>query len=360
LGRGRGGYISIENRRHILSLINEACNAGARKRLACELIGISVRTLQRWNNKVPEKQGDQRKNKKFIPANKLSEKERQKILQVSNSCEFKDLPPSQIVPTLADRGIYIASESSFYRVLKENNQLIHRGKTKAREYRKPESYTATGANQVWTWDITYLPTSVKGAFYYLYMITDIYSRKIVGWEVHENQNDELSSELIQKACLSEKICRNELVLHSDNGSPMKGATMLTTLQKLGVVPSFSRPSVSNDNPYSESLFKTLKYIPAYPSGPFESIFASREWVHGFVKWYNAKHKHSGIKFVSPSERHQGKDKEILANRDAVYKNAKKRNPSRWSGKTRNWEEIKMVSLNPDKNKKADRINKLAA
>jgi putative transposase len=360
VGGRRGKYISQDERGHIALLITEACNAGARRRLACELMGISIRTLQRWSNKELDGQGDQRKNRSYAPANKLNEKERQEILQVSNASEFKDLPPSQIVPTLADMGVYIASESSFYRVLKEDNQLSHRGKTKPRTRRRPESYTATGSNQVWTWDITYLPTSVKGAFYYLYMITDIYSRKIVGWEIHENQSDELSSELIQRACLSEKICRGELVLHSDNGSPMKGATMLAKLQNLGVVPSFSRPSVSNDNPYSESLFRTLKYTPAYPSGPFESIFASRMWVHEFVNWYNEKHKHSGIKFVSPSERHLGKDKEILANRDVVYKNARKENPARWSGKTRNWEEINEVSLNPGKNKNVYKTGSLAA
>lgn len=357
MGGRRGGHISIEDRQQTILLIAEACKSGARKHQACDLIGISTRSIERWNNKGLE---DQRKNREFTPANKLNEKERQEILHVSNTTEFKDLPPSQIVPTLADKGIYIASESSFYRVLKEEKQLAHRGKAKARTHKKPGSYLATGPNQVWTWDITYLPTSVKGAFYYLYMITDIYSRKIVGWEIHENQSDELASELIQKACLSENIFRDELVLHSDNGSPMKGATMLTTLQKLGIMPSFSRPSVSNDNPYSESLFKTLKYSPAYPSGPFESIFASRMWVHGFVKWYNETHKHSGIKFVSPSERHSGKDSDILANRDVVYKNAKKKNPERWPGKTRNWEKTRVVSLNPGKKKQINETSKLAA
>lgn len=356
MGGRRGKYIDIEKRRHTINLIIEACNAGARKSSACKQLGVSVRSIQRWVKK-PE---DQRKNRRFIPANKLNEKERQEILRVSNTLEFKDLPPSQIVPALADRGVYIASESSFYRVLKEKKQLAHRGKAKARTHKKPVSYLATGPNQVWSWDITYLPTSVKGAFYYLYMITDIYSRKIVGWEIHESQSDELSSELIRKACLSEKISHDELVLHSDNGSPMKGATMLATLQNLGVVPSFSRPSVSNDNPYSEALFKTLKYTPAYPSDPFKSIVAARMWVHGFVKWYNETHKHSGIKFVSPSERHHGKDSAILANRDVVYKNARKKIPARWSGKTRNWGEIKEVSLNPGKKKQIYEASKLAA
>ena len=169
------------------------------------------------------------------------------------------MPPSQIVPSLVDKGIYIASESSFYRILREDGQLKHRGKAKPRTIVKPEPYVATGPNQVWTWDITYLPTSVKGSFYYLYMIMDIFSRKIVGWEIYENQTDELASVVARKAYLSERIGGKDLVLHSDNGSPMKGATMLATLQNLGVAASFSRPSVSNDNPYSEALFRTLKY-----------------------------------------------------------------------------------------------------
>jgi transposase InsO family protein len=170
--------------------------------------------------------------------------------------------------------------------------LKHRGKAKPKTSKRPKTHTAKGPNQVWTWDITYLPASIKGMFFYLYMIVDIYSRKIITWEIHEEQSDDLAALLIKKAYLSEGINGKDIVLHSDNGSPMKGATMLATLQNLGVVPSFSRPSVSNDNPYSESLFKTLKYKPGYPSKPFENLDSARTWVHEFVNWYNLKHKHS--------------------------------------------------------------------
>jgi len=250
------------------------------------------------------------------------------------------------VPSLADQGIYLASESSFYRVLREAGQLKNRGKANPRTVEKPKPYVATGPNQVWTWDITYLPTAIKGSFYYLYMIMDIYSRKIVGWEIHENQTDELASDLAKRAYISEGIAGKDLVLHSDNGSPMKGATMLATLQKLGVATSFSRPSVSNDNPYSEALFKTLKYKPGYPVKPFESLEASRGWVLKFVRWYNESHKHSNLKFVSPALRHEGKDTEILKRRKEVYEEARKKNPIRWSGKTRNWDAPEEVYLNP--------------
>lgn len=342
--------ISAQDKATILSLVNEACDAGARQSKACEILGISRRTLQRWQSKPDDAIEDQRPNVKKEPANKLSDKEKQNILDICNSAVYGSLPPSQIVPMLADQGIYVASESSFYRTLRENGQQKHRGRQQPCKRKKPEGFTATKPNQVWTWDITFLPTCVKGRFYYLYMITDIYSRKIVGWEVHERQSDELASQLVRRTCLSEGVSGEDIVLHSDNGSPMKGATMLATLQQLGVIPSFSRPSVSNDNPYSEALFKTLKYTPAYPSKPFENIEASRVWVLEFVRWYNNQHRHSGIKFVTPNDRHTGVDKMILENRKKVYQRAKASNPKRWSRGIRNWDMVTEVALNPDKNK----------
>ena len=174
------------------------------------------------------------------------------------------------------------------------------------------------------------------------------SRKIVGWEIHENETADHAALLIRKACLAEGISMQDLVLHSDNGSPMKGATMLAMLQRLGIVPSFSRPSVSNDNPYSESLFGTMKYTPAYPSKPFERLAAAREWVDEFVHWYNEEHRHSGIQFVTPAQRHSGAEKLILMNRKVVYESAKQRNPERWNRETRNWEPVSEVWLNPEK------------
>jgi transposase InsO family protein len=190
-------------------------------------------------------------------------------------------------------------------------------------------------------------------FFRLYLAMDIYSRKIVGWEIHEHETAEHASRLIRKACLAEGISEHGLVLHADNGSPMKGATMLATLQRLGVVPSFSRPSVSNDNPYSESLFGTMKYTPAFPSKPFETLRAARHWVHGFVRWYNEEHRHSGIRFVTPGERHRGEEQAILAKRKALYEAAKERNPQRWSGEIRNWEPVGEVWLNPENSEKAN-------
>ena len=204
---------------------------------------------------------------------------------------------------------------------------------------------------MWSWDITYLRTEVAGQFFYLYLMLDIYSRKIVGWEVHDVERAEYAAELLKRTILAEGISDGAQapVLHSDNGSPMKGATMIATMQALGVMPSFSRPSVSNDNPFSESLFRTLKGCPQWPEGPFQSLDQARQWVYGFVQWYNHEHRHSGIGFVTPVQRHTGKDEQILSQRKAVYEQAKKNRPERWSGNTRNWNIPTDVWLNPPAN-----------
>lgn len=348
-----------------LDLIAEAVAAGARRCKACEVLELDLRTLQRWQRALAEEKPlvDQRKAaaEARTPANKLSEAERQAILAVCNQPSFQSLPPSQIVPRLADHGAYIASESSFYRVLREADQAHRRGRAQApRTVAKPEGFQAIGPNQVWSWDITFLASAVRGAFHRLYLVLDVFSRKIVGWEVHENESAEHASVLIRKACLVESIRDAGLVLHADNGGPMKGATMLATLQKLGVVPSFSRPAVSDDNPYSESLFRTLKYAPAYPNKPFASIEAARRWVHGFVQWYNYEHRHSAIRYVTPDQRHRGADSALLKQRDAVYAAARARNPKRWSGKTRNWNPVTEVWLNPPKENQAETHQDLEA
>ena len=343
--------ISPEARQQALDLIHEAVAAGARQERACEILEITARTLRRWEQRLSEEQSlaDRRPAaaRERTPSNKLSDAERAYIIQLCNQPDYRSLPPSQIVPKLADQGHYIASESSFYRVLHEAEQVNRRGRASApRRVEKPKGYQATAPHQVWSWDITYLATAVGGVFYRLYLIVDLFSRKIVGWEVYDEERAEYASRLIQKACLAEGIDQDGLVLHADNGSPMKAAIMLATLQKLGVIPSFSRPAVSDDNPYSESLFRTLKYTPAYPCQPFESIEAARQWVHEFVQWYNHVHQHSAIRYVTPNQRHQGEDNAILEARQAVYQAAKEKNPQRWSGNTRNWDPVTEVWLNP--------------
>jgi transposase InsO family protein len=330
-----------------MTLVSEAIIAGARQDRACAAIGLSHRTLQRWQH--DQSRVDQRTVRLQAPKNKLDPVERQRLLAVANSVEFGHLPPGQIVPRLADRGQYLASESTFYRVLRAENQCQHRGAERpAQKRHKPRALSATASNQLFRWDITYLPTQVTGRYFYLYLFLDIFSRKIVGGPVYEAESSELAGgEVMRDICARENIPQNQVVLHSDNGSPMKGATMLATLQALGVMPSFSRPAVSNDNPYSESLFKTLKYRPTYPQRAFADLLAARQWVGTFVHWYNEEHRHRAIGFVTPAERHAGADIALLRNRAEVYEAAKAKHPERWSRATRNWPHVQIVHLNPD-------------
>jgi transposase InsO family protein len=340
---------TLPERKKLLGYFKEAVKNGARKAEASRIMGLSLRTLQRWQQ--PETiQVDGRSLRTAPPAHKLDESERKEIVSTANTEEFKNTSPHQIVPVLAERGKYIGSESSFYRILREENQIKHRQASQVKKpHNKPKALKATAPNQIYSWDITYLATRVLGQFFYLYLFMDIFSRKIVGWQVYREQSSNNASDLIIDICKQEQIQQEQLTLHSDNGSPMKGATMLSTLQKLGVIPSLSRPAVSNDNPYSESLFKTLKYCPKYPKQAFEDLDAARSWVTEFVQWYNQEHHHSGIKWVTPEQRHKGKDQAILIKRQATYEAAKAKNPARWSHQgIRNWEWQSEVNLNPDK------------
>lgn len=339
----------LAERRKVIDLVAEAIAAGARQTRACKAIELSERTLQRWQSGKADQAGDRRSTRVQQPKNQLSELERLRVLAAANSAEFAHLPPSQIVPRLLDRGEYIASESTFYRILKGANQLAHRGAERPAQQRsKPRALSATAPGQLYSWDITYLPTTVRGVYFYLYLFMDIFSRKVVGWQVYDTESSQLASEVMRDICIRENIAPDRVVLHSDNGSPMKGATMLATLQTLGVMPSFSRPACSNDNPYSESLFKTMKYRPTYPQRPFAHLMAARQWVGSFVHWYNEEHRHSAIGFVTPAQRHAGQDIALLAQRHAVYEAAKARHPERWSGATRNWTPVSVVHLNPEK------------
>jgi len=340
--------ISHADRRHAVELIDEAVTAGARQRKACEILEISVRTYQRWTRGAAVLSDGRPEAQRPVPANKLSPEEREEILAVSNSPVFRSLPPSQIVPALADEGRYLASESSFYRILRNADQQHHRGRSEEPKRKAPSTHCAIGPNQVWCWDITWLPGPARGLFYYLYLIMDLYSRKIVGWEIHESEASDLAARLVRKAYLAEGMVTQPLVLHSDNGSPMKGSSMLETLRRLGVTSSFSRPRVSNDNAYAESLFRTCKYRPNYPVNGFATIESARQWVLSFSRWYNTEHKHSGLKFTTPEQRHTGEATAILEHRQQVYREARARHPNRWSGEIRNWELPGQVWLNPEK------------
>lgn len=327
----------------ILALIDEAVASGARLRRACREVGLAATTLARWRE-APDAD-DARRGPKKKPVNALTDREERDVIALMNAPEHSSMSPDKLVPYLATLGIYVASQSTFYRIARRLKLLARRGRARPRKHRRPREHRATGPNQVWAWDITFLPSLVRGRFFKLYIVLDVWSRMIVGAEVHEVEDDAIAARLIERCCLEQGVRRDELVLHSDNGGAMKGNTMLAKLEQLGVMPSFSRPRVSDDNAFAESVIRTVKYHPSYPDRPFADLDDARAWVLAFVAWYNEEHLHSGIAFVTPAQRHHGLDLAILAHRHDVYERARDRRPERWTKNTRNWEQPKTVFLN---------------
>jgi transposase InsO family protein len=344
--------IGLEDRRTIAQAIETAHQAGARLQRACETVGIDVRTLQRWKASDGLQTGDRRPGAvRRVPAHALTPEERQQVLAVANEPRFADMPPARIVPALADEGTYIASESTFCRLLRAHGQAVHRGRSRApRASRPPSTHIASGPRQVWCWDMTYLPGRVTGTWFYLYLILDLYSRKIVAWEVHDTDDADHAAHVVRRAALAEGIAAldRQPILHGDNGATLKATTVLAMLHWLGVKPSYSRPRVSDDNAFVESLFRTAKYRPEFPSRGFDDLKTARDWALHFVHWYNHEHRHSGIRYVSPAQRHVGDDAAILAARHRVYLQARSRHPNRWSRHTRNWTPAGPVALNPER------------
>jgi transposase InsO family protein len=343
--------ILVEDRQTIAARIAEAQRRGARLKTACELAGIDVRTLQRWKREGLE-HGDRRPHAlRPTPAHALSAEERARIVQIANEPRFAELPPARIVPMLADEGTYIASESSFSRVLRAHGQIRHRGRAKTPQRRRPPStHVATAPRQLWCWDLTFLASQVVGRWFFLYLILDVYSRKIVGFEVHETDSSDHAVDLLRRTALAEDVhsLPKKPILHGDNGATVKATTVLAMINWLGLTASHSRPRVSDDNAFVEALFRTAKYRPQYPAKGFANLEDARCWASRFVSWYNHEHRHSGIRYVSPAERHAGRDAEILARRHALYLQARAANPRRWARHTRDWQPIAAVALNPER------------
>ncbi|MBV8501370.1 MAG: transposase, partial [Paucibacter sp.] len=274
--------IVLEDRQEHARNIEAACQAGARLHKACEIVGIAARTLQRWKAQEGLVAGDGRPDAvRPTPAHALTPAEREQIVSVANEPRFAEMPPARIVPMLADEGQYIASEASFRRVLRAQGQMQHRGRAKApRQSRPPSTHVATAPRQLWSWDMTYLPAQVAGRWFYLYLILDVFSRKIVGFEVHEDDNADHAARLVQRTALAEGIHgvprEDRPVLHGDNGATLKATTVLAMLHWLGVKPSYSRPRVSDDNAFVESLFRVAKYRPEFPDAGFATLQAARE------------------------------------------------------------------------------------
>lgn len=336
--------ISEPCKKQLIESIDEAVTSGARQSKACQLVGITARTLQNWH-----KDGvvDKRKGSEKHVVRKLSQKERQKIIEICTSERFKDMNPYEIVAILAQESNYIASESTMYRVLRAHNMIHQRSNDKPRQKsRKPPQVVATGPNQVFTWDITWLHTVVQGIFLYAYVIIDIFDRSIVGWEIHDREDEQLARDLFHR--LSKRLDISGAHLHSDNGNPMKGLSLMALLYTLGVSNSFSRPRVSDDNPFIESFFKTLKYSLKYP-GRFQNIAEAREWMAEFIDWYNTEHLHSSIGYVTPQQRRSGEDIKIFKTRNKTMDAARKQFPERWGNRpVRTWISKDTVILNPDK------------
>ena len=339
--------ISPPDRQRAVELIDEARQSGARLKPACQELGIDVCTDQRWTQDGGIKADGRPEAMRPVPANKLIAEERAQVLAICHEPAYVSLPPSQIVPRLADEGRYIASESSFYRILREADEQHHRGRRRPpRPAGEPPRLCAKAPGEVWTWDISGLPGPVKGLFFYRYLIVDRYSRQIVGWEGYECESADHAAEVVRRAVLAEGCIDQPLVLPADKGSPMQGETLLETRYRLGISTSYNRPRTSNDNPYAEAWFRTGKYRPDYPVQGLASLKEARLWMQPFVQGYNHAHCHSGIRFVTPAQRHQGQDFAILAQRQTVYEQARERHPERWSGAIRNWTPITEVWLNP--------------
>jgi putative transposase len=339
----------LEDRRILVHQITEARAGGSRQAPACALAGIDPRTIQRWRKRAG---GDRRPDAvRPAPSHALTEEERARIVAVANEARFAETPPARIVPVLADEGVYIASESSFHRVLRAHGQMNRRGRARPpRRSRPPTTHIAIGPGEVWCWDVTFLPATVQGRWFYLYLILDIYSRKIVGFEVHDTDSADHAAHLARRTALAEAVHATPVrpVLHGDNGATLKGTTVLAMLHWLGIEPSYSRPRVSDDNPYAEALFRTAKYRPEFPVKGFAELDAARQWADRFVHWYNDEHRHSGIAYVTPAQRHAGQDRALLAARHELYQQARHSNPRRWSGQTRNWTPVATVTLNPER------------
>lgn len=343
-GRGRRHEGAI--RSQILGLIREAESRGARREKACGILGISARTYERWALRPTET--DKRRGPIQKPKNTLTADEQARVIALVNQPEYRNLSPEQVVAKAADNNVYLASERTIRRILKRESLAKYRERSRPATVAKPRECIANEPLQVLTWDITYMRhANIRGGYFYLYLFIDIWSRRIVGAEVHDMQSAELAGALLAKVCREHDMKPNS-VLHADNGAPMKGSTMLATMQALGIAKSFSRPGVSDDNPFIEALFRHLKYAPSYPTKGFASVDEARAWVNRFVDWYNSEHLHSSIAYVTPEQRHEGRDIAILENRRRVYDAARTAAPNRWSRHSRQWHRPAIVMLNPDR------------
>jgi putative transposase len=289
---------------------------------ACQALGLPRSRFYRKRQPCPAPRP------KAAPARKLTEAEREQVCSLLNSARFVDQAPREVYGTLLDEGRYVCSVRSMYRILHEQDQVRERrDQLRHPNYTKPE-LLATGPNQVWSWDITRLLGPVKWSYFYLYTVLDIYSRYVVGWMIAYQEAGHLAEQLIEETCQRQGIVPGQLTLHADRGKPMQAKPLAFLLADLGVTKSHSRPYTSNDNPFSESQFKTMKYRPDYP-GRFGSLLEARDWGQQFFHWYNDKHHHTALGLLTPADVHLGRAAEVLQQRQIVLQQAFDRHPERF-------------------------------
>jgi putative transposase len=285
---------------------------------------LSVPRSRVYRARLPQGAGAPRPT----PAQALSEDERRQVRATLNSERFLDKAPRQVYAALLDEGQYLCHWRTMYRVLAAHDEVRERrDQLRHPPYHKPE-LLATAPNQVWSWDITKLRGPVKWTYFYLYVLLDIYSRYVVGWMIAERESAHLAQELVEASCLRQDIGREQLTLHADNGGPMRAQSLALLLADLGVTPSHSRPYTSDDNPFSEAQFKTLKYHPGYPDR-FGSIQDARTWARPFFHWYNEQHYHTGLNLLTPACVHSGQAALIRQQRQTVLQAAYGTHPERF-------------------------------
>lgn len=290
---------------------------------ACQALGVSRATFYRARSPVPR-----RRQPRPTPARALGEAERERVLDVLASPRFVDRAPGEVVATLLDEGEYLCSERTMYRVLAANRAVRERRNQREHPpYTKPE-LVATAPNQTWSWDITKLLGPKKWTYFYLYVLLDIYSRYVVGWMVADRENSALAGRLIEETCHKQGVEPEVLTLHSDRGAPMTSKCTAQLLADLGVTRSLSRPQVSDDNPFSEAQFKTLKYHPGFP-GRFPDIDRAIEYCRSFFPWYNTMHRHGGIAMLTPDAVHHGRAQAVLTQRERTLAVAWTHHPERF-------------------------------
>ncbi len=312
---------------------------------ACLSLALPRATFYRWRRPQSRRLAKRRAPSPIA----LTAQERKEVLAVLHAPEFVDASPYQIYPALLDQGIYLCCIRTMYRLLEAHGELRERrNQLRHPKYSRPE-LLATGPNQLWTWDITLLRGPVKYTYYYLYVIIDVFSRYIPGWMLAGKECGELASELIGQACQKQGIQPGQLTIHADNGAAMTSKTLTQLLTDLDVARSYSRPRQSNDNPFSEAHFKTLKYRPTFPRR-FGSFEDARAFCREFFDWYNQVHYHSGIALLHPADLHYGRAEEILAQRNRVRQQAFERFPHRFGGKPpRPLQVPRAVWINPPRN-----------